>query len=255
MFVYNGHGTIDLIGKPYKIGTLKYPLTTDRTRIDLLPDCDIQPLSFLFGCSMNGKATEKGSTIGMDWICSFPYKGGTSCLAATTISYIDKNNALSKAIFNQLPTNGYGNIRLGEFIQNGMTKYIGCIHPYWQKRQVLKYVLMGDPTTYIFGINGFRNPYYAPSNGTTEEPEQQDSGQENVEIYPTLADQEIYLSMRGNSSADINIVNIHGQQVYSEKGLNANAAINTASLPEGMYIVCVTTANGIKENFKIIVKH
>ena len=130
MFVYNGHGTIDLIGKPYKIGTLKYPLTTDRTRIDLLPDCDIQPLSFLFGCSMNGKATEKGSTIGMDWICSFPYKGGTSCLAATTISYIDKNNALSKAIFNQLPTNGYGNIRLGEFIQNGMTKYIGCIHPY-----------------------------------------------------------------------------------------------------------------------------
>lgn len=147
MFVYVGHGSV--------VGTAgPYYFTTGRIGLIQTSDLYYQPFGFAFSCSIGD--IYNSSNFARDWITST--EGGVSFLASTTISNATCDKYYSRKIFNQL--DGQPDITLGEFIGNARAKYYNSDKVIWRLREAKKYVLYGDPSLYLFGINiHFNQPF------------------------------------------------------------------------------------------------
>lgn len=146
LFVYRGHGGNTLLGSPFNnINTQNIPTH--------------QPyFSIGFACLLNRPLT---SNFGHCWMNS----GDRSCgiYSATTTSGRSSNSYLSKKVFNYF-LDQEANLAWGGWISAAAAKYYSSLMTAARKKQVEKYVLFGDPSLYIFGINkstGTPKPYKA----------------------------------------------------------------------------------------------
>lgn len=149
MFVYGGHGA------PYGLESPYYFWVSDIGHM-ITRDLDFQPFGFGFTCSTGD--IYKNNNFAREWLTSLD--GGISFLGATTISYATPDRYFSRKMFNQL--NGHPNMTIGEFIGNAKAKYYNPDKVIWRRREAKKYVLYGDPSLYLFGLDlQYNQPYSA----------------------------------------------------------------------------------------------
>ena len=147
MFVYRGHGDYDEIGKPYNWTYYSIGSITTRT-------LDFQPFGFGFSCLLGD--IYKKYNFARSWLVSLD--GGVSFLGSTTISYSVCNRYFSRKMFNQLK--GRPNMTIGEFVCNAKAKYYNPFKVIWRRRETKKYILYGDPSLHLFGLDlQYNQPY------------------------------------------------------------------------------------------------
>lgn len=147
MFVYGGHGNYQGLGGPY------YFLYYDIDHI-ITSDLNFQPFGFGFTCSTGN--IYKNDNFARTWLTST--EGGITYLGATTSSYATPDRYFSRKMFNQLE--GQPNMTIGEFVSNAKAKYYNPDKVIWRRREAKKYVLYGDPSLYLFGLNlQYNQPY------------------------------------------------------------------------------------------------
>lgn len=157
MFVYDGHGSYGGIWHPYdwyydEIGDI-----TTRTLA-------FQPFGFSFACSTGN--IYQSDNFARAWLTN--KEGGISYLGSTTISYATPDRYFSRKMFNQLKDRP--DMTIGEFISNAKAKYYNPDKVVWRRREAKKYVLYGDPSLYLFGINLHYNQPY-PSSQRSQSPD------------------------------------------------------------------------------------
>ena len=185
----------------------------------------------------------------------FVNKNGVASLGATTNTNTYSDHFSGKVIFKQLKRDGT-NMHLADWIQSAMQRYCNAHgRATHAKNQVKRYVLMGDPTLYIYGINWMNNPIIQYSKHLDWEDEKIESLQNvKFEIYPTIANDYIVV----NTSEDIErlqITNLNGEIVYNSDNVTDNTTIPVYALSESIYFVVAQTSCGEILNKKIIVRH
>lgn len=247
MMIYSGHGS------PNRI--LLTPEYLEYYDIRFLPYSDISPISFFFACLTNSSyhnylSTNK--TIAMQWILE-QNRGGVASFGATTTTKTYPDRHSGKTIFKQLKRRGR-NMHLADWTQSSMQRYCNA---YWRathaENQFKRYVLMGDPTLYIYGTDWNYNPCYAPK--------QQDENNKktkiqnlNFEIFPTIANNNITINTSENIEY-LHITNLNGEIICRFENITNNTTISVSSLPESLYLIVAQTKDGNILNEKIIVKH
>lgn len=73
-----------------------------------------------------------------------------------------------------------------------------------------------------------------------------------AEIFPVPASDVLHILLKDNCDYDMQIVDVSGQLVYSEK-LNASSQINVSHWARGMYFVRLRGENGITQEEKLVV--
>lgn len=170
--VYNGHGTTLMLGNnivasgistPYKIlPDGQDAASTVYNHISDLNNGIPFPMGFGFACSLNSYETDE--SFGAEWVNSS--NGGVALYASTTISYVTPDNILSKRIFKRLrkSTNKIGNFPLGLWLYLGESDYYHAFPTPTRSGQINKYNLIGDPTLYVYGMDGDAAPFHMPYN-------------------------------------------------------------------------------------------
>ena len=221
MFVYMGHGSSEFLGAPYYVG---YQHFRD-TAIDM-SSADYLPFGFAFSCLVGNIYDDEN--FARYWLGS--YSGGVTFYAATTESYQEPNKYMSRKIFNQLENRPI--VTIGEFVANGAAKYYNAFPVVWRRREMKKYILYGDPSLYIFGLDyhyhiPMLNPQRAENHSQTSE---------------SLLQKDGFLHINENQFPELQSVNIYsmtGQLLQSGNGYE----INLAGLASGMYIAVIKTNN------------
>ena len=144
LFMYRGHGGKTLLGEPYTAINTSY-----------LP-YDQPYFSVGMACSLNHPSNTSFGTVWMN-------AGDRSCgiYAATTPSNRSSNSYLSKHIFDYL-ADQQANLSWGGWISSAAAKYYSSLVNASRRKETEKYLLLGDPSLYIFGINqstGAPRPY------------------------------------------------------------------------------------------------
>lgn len=213
LFVYRGHGGSTKLGSPFNnINTLNIPTH--------------QPyFSIGFACLLNRPLT---SSFGHCWINS----GDRSCgiYSATTTSGRSSNSYLSKKVFNYL-LDQEENLSWGGWISAAAAKYYSSLMTAARKKQVEKYVLFGDPSLYIFGINqSTGTPFPYKANRRIESTS--DSMITGIALDETIKNIAIFSS----TGAMIDNINVTNQFLTNEILTNM-----LQSLQRGIYVICFTT--------------
>lgn len=215
MFVYTGHGLSSQLGEPYFIGTSNISNIVTST----LP---YQSFGFGFACEL-GNIFETynfcRSWIGLS-------EGGVTFMGATTSTYVWPDRYLSRKMFNQLENKPI--MTIGEFVANGKDKYFNACRIHNRFRQAKKYVLYGDPSLYLYGLD-FDNhtPHAKP--------------------YRDILDSEV--SKQTGEIVNMSIYTQLGQLLFSGESEN----IHIQELPSGTYVVVIQTAEN-KSIQKLIIK-
>lgn len=203
MFVYGGHGHYEGIGGPY------YFWYYDINHI-ITSNLNFQPYGFGFTCS-TGNIYENNN-FARAWLTSI--EGGITYLGSTTISYATPDRYFSRKMFNQLK--GHPNMTIGEFIGNAKAKYYNPDKVVWRRREAKKYVLYGDPSLYLFGLDiQYNQPY-------------------NIQKRLQQGDEEFV--------GDIISVNIYSMTGQLLRACNGDKP-NTQGLPAGTYMVVYNSSN------------
>lgn len=150
MFVYNGHGWNDWIAHPYDWTNTNIAYISTRK-------LEFQPFGFGFTC-LTGNIYWNNN-FARSWLTD--KEGGITYLGATTTSYNVCDRYFSRKMFNQLKDRP--DMTIGEFISNAKAKYYNPDKVVWRRREAKKYVLYGDPSLYLFGINLHYNQPYPTS--------------------------------------------------------------------------------------------
>ena len=147
MFIYGGHGNYEGLGGPY------YFWYSDINHI-ITSNLNFQPYGFGFTCSTGN--IYNNNNFARAWLTSI--EGGITYLSSTTISYATPDRYFSRKMFNQLK--GQPNMTIGEFVGNAKAKYYNPDKVIWRRREAKKYVLYGDPSLYLFGLDiQYNQPY------------------------------------------------------------------------------------------------
>lgn len=202
MFVYSGYGNDDVIGQPYDW----YDFDIDNIVTSTLP---FQPFGFGFSSFLGNIYSAKN--FARAWLTST--EGGISFLGATTTSYASPDRYFSRKMFNQLK--GRPNMTIGEFVCNAKAKYYNPDKVVWRRREAKKYVLYGDPSLYLFGLN---LQYNQPNN-------MQERSQHDDEFTDDIISVDIY--------------SMTGQLLRACDG----AKPNLQGLPAGTYMVVYNSNN------------
>ncbi|MBR1787502.1 MAG: hypothetical protein IJ756_10145 [Paludibacteraceae bacterium] len=212
IFYYRGHGNYYQLGSPYSaITAYNLPTSQSYFAID-------------FAYQLNWPEDNK---FGNRWINN----GDLSCgmYAATTDSYRSSNEYLSRYIFNYYKDQAT-NLTWGQWLSFGAAKYYSGNSNFNRRRQTKKYLILGDPSLYIFGIDH-----------TTLTPKPY-----NVKAYNyTAIDENIEDIIDGEEIEHIAIYDITGKCVCNTKidgGIyNSMLKSKIKELPKGVYtIVCQT---------------
>lgn len=173
MMVYRGHGAADRFGSPFS-----------NVQIHNIPD-NLPYFTFSIACQTGVPAGH-----GVHWV----NEGGSSVAfyGATVNTYRRSNNELEMCIFDGLKD--LRNYTIGELIYKGIGQYFLKNYPqnkYYADLEVRSYVLYGDPSLYIYGMEfpGYPVPYMPSRDwGTHEEIEESISNDEIVSysIYTPL---------------------------------------------------------------------
>ena len=150
MWIYNGHGNINLLGSPYLIHSY-----------DVINNNVFTPFAFGFACLLN---TYHDYGTGALLLRSSDTFGSTTFYGASTESYGLSNKKLSKRIFSQMVKNT--DISIGQMIIQGERKYYdACRTSCFKQRMVKMYNLFGDPSLPLQGLDestGVVRPFFAP---------------------------------------------------------------------------------------------
>lgn len=218
MFVYRGHGCNFAIGDPYDL----YSYQVDYIQTNTL---DFQSFGFGFSCLLGNIFSP--TNFARKWITS--EQGGVTFLGATTISFSSCNRYFSRKMFHQLEDKP--NMTIGEFVGNAKAKYYNCDQVVWRRRQAKKYVLYGDPSLYLFGIDiNYNLPF-------------------GVKPRPYHPDVEKKLIDGLEDAQSIQIYSVTGQLMRTSD----NKELNIQDLPPGIYMV-VTQADDKIVTKKIIIQ-
>ena len=212
MFVYNGHGWNTWIAHPYDW----FYTDIDYVKTSTL---DFQPFGFGFSC-YTGNIYAK-ENFARAWLTN--REGGISYLGSTTTSTNVCNRYFSRKMFNQLK--GRPNMTIGEFVGNAKAKYYNPDKVVWRRREAKKYVLYGDPSLYLFGLNiQYNQPHFAK------------------QYTQNLANTD--------SITCIRIYSITGQLLRT---CNSNQP-DLQGLPAGTYMITCISANNSQTTQKIILQ-
>ncbi|MBN1118825.1 MAG: hypothetical protein JXA77_16570 [Bacteroidales bacterium] len=146
-FIYRGHGNVGYTGSPFGISQSEINAASNNA----------YPLFFSFACLTNHFAQ---TSLGEYWTRS--EKGGIAFFGATTTTYRHTNNVIEKRVFKQLDEMD----QLSPFINLGMIDYYKRV---WsllsgsRKVHIKTYILLGDPSFYVFGI-GCQDNYIFSNN-------------------------------------------------------------------------------------------
>lgn len=221
MFVYSGHGNSRALTSPYNV---RY----DSINHIINSGLDFQPFGFGFACLLgNIYAT---NNFARSWVTS--KEGGVTFLGSTTNTYYNPDRYFSRKLFLQLEQKA--TMTIGEFVGSGKAKYYNADRVVYRRREAKKYVLYGDPSLYLEGLDIHYNLTYPrlpiQTNARVGVNENMDLTNsnivENARIYSTSG----HLIMKGNVN----------QQLLK-------------SLPTGIYIAVYESGEG-QTSRKIIVK-
>jgi len=76
-------------------------------------------------------------------------------------------------------------------------------------------------------------------------------------LYPNPASQFINISLNNTSEIIDNVIiyDVLGKIIKEVKSISSNSAtIDTSSLSKGVYLLEITTENGLKQNKKLVIK-
>lgn len=214
LFVFRGHGDSLRLGNAFYNGINAYSIPSS------------QPY-FTIGlaCYLNHP---RNNTFGNNWI----NQGDVACgiYAATTESDRASNTYLSKHIFNYL-LDQEANLSWGGWLSSAAAKYYSSLINASRRRETEKYVILGDPSLYIFGINqstGSPLPYKA----SKRIEKTSNSIITGISLDETIKNIVIF-SSTGKMIDNINVTN---QSLSNEMLTNM-----LQSLQRGIYIICFTT--------------
>lgn len=217
MFVYRGHGGPDEIYIPYRLHY--YEFDNNSVMTNSLP---FQPFGFGFACDLCD--IYQSGNFARSWVTS--ESGGVSFYGATTPSYRQPNNVMIKRVFSLLEQNK--SMTIGEFVENGAAKYYNANKVVYRRRQAKKYVLYGDPSLYLYGLDFDNHTPHAKS-------------QRNILDSDT--------SKPIGEIVSVSIYTPLGQLLFNEKSEN----IHNQNLQSGTYFV-VTQTNENRYTQKLIIK-
>lgn len=153
LFLYRGHGNFFQLGEPYdSITATKLPVRQAYFAIGLA--CQLNwPANIAYAEKLHVWC----ETFGNNWI----KVGDRACgmYGASTDSNRGSNTYHLKYIYNYIP-NESTNVTWGQWMANAAAKYYNALKNPTRQRQARKYIILGDPSLYIFGINPTNgNPY------------------------------------------------------------------------------------------------
>ena len=223
MFVYRGHANTCAIGEPYEFYSW-----------------EIESVNAIFGfgfaCLLNSPIDPYNETpLGINWLID-PYGGGPVFYAATTASIRSCNNKLEKQIFKMLQKDR--NMTIAQMINGGTNNYYNRKSNSSRKAiQIKKYMLLGDPSLYIWGTS------YAtglPQTRTVQARNKPISTPSNVETNIEHM----------NEVALVNVYNMSGQLIAHTQDL--------ATMPQlvnGMYLLQIILQDGHSFTEKFIINN
>ena len=141
MFMYFGHGNSSMLGSPYLFSN---------THINRCSNSDLpyQPFAFSFAC--DNADLFISDNFSHNWLTET--NGGITIFAATESTIIECNKWFSRKIFSPLvelqPT-----MTIGELVYNAKDKYYYADQVPYRRNHIAKYILLGDPSLYIHGLN------------------------------------------------------------------------------------------------------
>ena len=172
MFVYDGHGSNSNISNPYGWYNIDAIATSS---------LDYQPFGFGFACFLGN--IYGNINFARSWIISS--NGGVSFLGSTTRSSSVLDRYFSRIMFNQLRS--CSNMTIGEFVCNAKSKYYNANHVVWRLTEAKQYVLYGDPSLYLLGLNlHYNEPFNEKKNYTYKEENEAFSDDATIKIYSTV---------------------------------------------------------------------
>ena len=176
-FVYRGHGNFYQIADPYNLCVF---------HLEDLQNTTPAPIGFGFACALNSYWINQN--FGASWVAA--NHGGVAFYGATVDSNRDANNRLAKRMFRELKrtTKKIGNFPLSLWLYIGEQSYYYGFCSATRKNQIEKYVLMGDPTLHVYGMDnagnlGTLSRVYKPSVKTPIPNNAPDSKYIKIEVY------------------------------------------------------------------------
>lgn len=149
LFVYDGHGNSTILGDPFN---LSY---TNIGTIDTYY-LNFQSFGFGFACLLGN--IFNNHNFSRSWLTT--PRGGVTYLGATTNTTLTSDRYFSRKLFNQLKYKPI--MTIGELVGNTKAKYYNPDKVIWRRREAKKYVLYGDPSLYLFGLNlHYNQPNFA----------------------------------------------------------------------------------------------
>jgi hypothetical protein len=215
MFIYDGHANTGGIYSYDFYYSLYYNINTiDRVTNSSL---DLQPFGFGFACLLGN--IYANNNFAREWLtCT---EGGVTFLGATTESFLDPDRDFSRLLFEQIKDKR-PIMTIGELVGNAKAKYYHADKEGYRRRQAKKYVLYGDPSLYLFGLD-VENPYPRPR--------------------PLMPEKK-------SINHDVNIEgldNVESIYIYSITGqllrVSFNQQIDLQGLPAGIYTIVLNSNN------------
>ena len=141
MFMYFGHGADHWMANPYKFRN--YNINNCRNE-----DLPYQPFGFSFAC-LNGNLFHP-SCFARDWTNKI--NGGISMMASTVDAVIECNRWYSRKLFSPIVEKQPA-MTIGELIANAKERYYYADQVPYRRNHIAKYILLGDPSLYIHGLD------------------------------------------------------------------------------------------------------
>ena len=218
LILYRGHGNYTNWANGFIIQS-QFPNVSNNK--------DYKPFFFSFACNTNSFFYDYKRNLGTFLLNT--QNGGVSHFGSTIESYRSSNNRSAKKVMEQVEKYNY--IHLAQMTVNGMCKYLNGSPYYWMRKcQVKKYVLLGDPSIYLYGIdNRTGNPaYYAPSQDFDS------SDSENFNENINIDSRHINIVSTDISKfIFLKVFTLSGQCIYTTSDTN----ISLNHIPNGIYVL------------------
>ena len=142
MFIYEGFGTNTELTPPYCFHKDSIPHIITST-------LDFQPFGFGFADLLGNIYSP--DNFARTWLTDT--EGGVTFLGATTTTALIADRYFSRKVFDPLDAATKPIMTIGQLVGNAKAKYYNCDKVVWRRREAKKYVLYGDPSLHLFGID------------------------------------------------------------------------------------------------------